>query len=108
MSNKRRSSNSMNTSTKQHQITKFVEKNGDSAKGNSKVTSTQSVLKEECTKATVNKRSVNNKRAKPDTISPEGSTHEQPTKKQLVDMPGENSEHDNNTTGANSLNPELM
>ena len=38
MSNKRRSSNSVNTSTKQYQITKFVEKNGDLAKGNTKVT----------------------------------------------------------------------
>ena len=71
-----------------------MEKTGDLTKGNSKVTSTQSALKEECTKATVIKRKVNNKRAKPDTISPEGLMHEQPTKKQLVDMPGENNECD--------------
>ena len=65
-------------------------------------------MKEQGTKATVIKRSVNNKRTKPDTVSPEGSTQGQPTKKQLIDMPGENNERNNNTTGANPLNPELM
>ena len=79
-----------------------MEKNGDLAKGNPRVTSTQSALKEKSTKAIVTKKSVNNKRAKPDTISPEGFTHEQPTKKQLVDMAEENSERDNDATGANS------
>ena len=104
MSNKRRSS----TSTGQHQITKFVEKNTDSSKGNGKAIGTQSLHKEEGTKVTGNTKGVNNKRPKPDIISPENFTYEQPTKKQLVDMPGDNSERDSKTTGANPLNPELM
>ena len=108
MSNKRGSINSINTSTKQHQITEFVVKTGDFIKGNSRVTSAQSASKEKCTKATVTKRGVNNKRAKPDTASPEGLMHEQPAKKQLVDMSVEDNERDNNTTGIKSLNPELM
>ena len=110
MSNKRRSSNSLITSAKQHQITKFVEKNSDLTRGITKVTSTQSALKEHCIKAAtvVVKKSVNNKRAKPDTISPEGTTHGQPIKKQIVDMPGEISKCEDNNKGANPLNPELM
>ena len=108
MSNKRRSIYPINTSTKQHQITEFVEKTGSFIKGNSRATSTQSSPKEKCTEATVAKGGVNNKRAKPDTASPEGLMHEQPTKKQLVDMSVENNERDNNTTGTKSLNPELM
>ena len=109
MSNKRRISNSLVTSAKQHQITKFVEKNSDLTRGTSKVNSTQSAPKEHCTKAatTVAKYSVNNKRARPDTISPEGNTHCQPAKKQITDMPGEPSEREDNK-GANPLNPELM
>ena len=106
MSNKRKSSNLINTSIKQHYITKFVEKTSGLTKG--KESSAQSVPAEECTRATNNKRSVNNKRAKPDTISPEGITQEQPTKKQVVDMSGDNNECNNNTVGAKSLNPELM
>ena len=108
MSNKRRSINPINTSTKQDQITKFVEKTVNFTKGNSRVTSTQSSREEKCTKVTVAKGGVNNKRAKPDTASPEGLMQEQPTKKQLVDMSVENNERDNNTTGTKSLNPELM
>ena len=109
MSNKRRISNSLVTSAKQHQITKFVEKNSDLTRGTSKVTSTQSAPKEHCTKAVtvVAKQSVNNKRARPDTISPEGNTQSQPAKKQITDMPGEPSECEDNK-GANPLNPELM
>ena len=85
-----------------------MEKNIDSSKGNGKATGTQSLHKEEGTKVTGNKKGVNNKRPKPDIISPESSTYEQPTKKQLFDMPGDNSERDSKTTGANPLNPELM
>ena len=109
MSNKRRNSNSLVTFVKQHQITKFVEKNSDLMRGTSKVTSTQSASKEHCTKAAtaVAKHSVNNKRARPDTISPEGNIHGQPAKKQTTVMPGEPSEHEDNK-GANPLNPELM
>ena len=53
---------------------------------------------------------MNNKRARPDTTSPESNTQGQPAKKQITDMPGEPSEHDNNqdNKGANPLNPELM
>ena len=108
MSNKRKSINPINTSTKQHQITGFVEKIGNFTKGNSRVTSTQSSPKEKCTKVTVAKGGVNNKRAMPDSASPEGLMPEQPTKKQLVDMSVENKERENNTTGTKSLNPELM
>ena len=129
MSNKRRNSNSLVTSVKHHQITKFVEKNSDLTRGTAKVTSTQSARKEDCTKAAtvtstqsapkegcakaataVAKHSVNNKRARPDTISPEGNTQGQPAKKQITDMPGEPSECDDNqdNKGANPLNPELM
>ena len=111
MSNKRRNSNPLCTSAKQHQITKFVEKNSDLTRGVAKVTSTESALKEHCTKAAtvVAKHSVNNKRARPDTISPEGNTHGQPAKKQITNMPGETSEreHEDNKS-ANPLNPELM
>ena len=55
----------------------------------------------------VAKHSVNNKRARPDTISSEGNTHGQPAKKQITDMPGETSEREDNK-GANPLNPQLM
>ena len=102
MSNKRKSINPLNTSTKQHQITGFVEKIGNFTKGNSRVTSTQSSPKEKCTKVTVAKGGVNNKRATPDSASPEGPMPEQPTKKQLVDMSVENKERENNTTGTKS------
>ena len=129
MSNKRRNSNSLVTSVKHHQITKFVEKNSDLTRGTAKVTSTQSAQKEDCTKAAtvtstqsapkegcakaataVAKHSVNNKRARPDTISPKGNTQGQPAKKQITDMPGEPSERDDNqdNKGANPLNPKLM
>ena len=109
MSNKRRNSNSLCISAKQHQITKFVEKNSDLTRRVAKVTSTESAPKEHCTKAAtvVAKHSVNNKRARPDTISPEGNTHGQPAKKQITVMPGETSEREDNK-GANPLNPELM
>ena len=109
MSNKRRNSNSLATSIKHHQITKFVEKNSDLARGLAKVTSTQSALKEHCTKAVTAgaKHSVNNKRARPDTISPDNNTHSQPAKKPITTMPGEPSEHEDNK-GANPLKPELM
>ena len=71
MSNKRSNSNPLCTSAKQHQITKFVEKNSDLTRGIAKITSTESAQKEHCTKAAtvVAKHSVNNKRARPDTIS---------------------------------------
>ena len=87
-----------------------MEKNSDLTRGIAKVTSTQSALKEHCTKAAtvVVKKSVNNKRAKPETISLEGTTHGQPIKKQIIDMPGEISEREDNIKGANPLNPELM
>ena len=109
MSNKRRNSNSLAVSIKHHQITKFVEKNSDLMRGIAKDPSTQSALKEHCTKAVtvVAKHSVNNKRARPDTISPDGNTHSQPAKKQITAMPGEPIEHEDNK-GANPLNPELM
>ena len=132
MSNKRRNINSLVTSVKHQQITKFVEKNSDSMRGTAKVTSTQSAPKEDCTKAAtvtstqstqsapkedctkaatvVVKHSVNNKRARPDTISPKGNTQGQPAKKQITDMPGESSECGDNkdNKGVNPLNPELM
>ena len=109
MNNKRRNSNSLVTSVQQHQITKFVEKNSDLTRGIAKVTSTQSALNEHCTKAAtaVAKHSVNNKRARPDTTSPDGNTHSQPAKKQIIVMPGEPSECEDNK-GANPLNLELM
>ena len=109
MNNKRRNSNSLATSIKQHQITKFVEKNSDFTRGLAKVASTQSALKEHCTKAVtaLAKHSVNNKRARPDSISPDNNTHSQPAKKQITAMPGEPNEHEDNK-GANPLNPELM
>ena len=80
-------------------------------RGIAKVTSTESAQEEHCTKAAtvVAKQSVNNKRARPDTISPEGNTHGQPAKKQITNMPGETSEHEReDNKGANPLNPELM
>ena len=51
MSNKRRNSNSLCTSAKQHQITKYMEKNSDLTRGVTEVTSTESAPKEHCTKA---------------------------------------------------------
>ena len=51
MSNKRRNSNSLVTSVKHHQITKFVEKNSDLTRGTAKITSTQSARKEGSAKA---------------------------------------------------------
>ena len=100
---------SISISTKQHQITKFVEKNSDLTRGIAKSTSTKSALKEHCIKAAtaIVKKGVNNKRARPDTISLESITHNQPTKKQIIDMPGETSEREDNK-GDNPLNPELM
>ena len=50
---------------------------------------------------------MNNKRARPDTISPKGNTHSQPAKKQITNMPGETIEREDNK-GANPLNHELM
>ena len=99
----------MVTSAKQHQITKFMEKNSDLTRRTSKVISTQRAPRELCTKAApgVAKYSVNNKRTRPDTISPEGNSYCQPTKKQITDMPGEPSEREDNK-GAYPLNPELM
>ena len=66
-------------------------------------------MNEHCTKAAtaVAKHSVNNKRARPDTTSPDGNTHSQPAKKQMTAMPGEPIEHEDNK-GVNPLNPELM
>ena len=86
-----------------------MEKNSDLTRGVTEVTSTESAPKEHCTKAAtgVAKHSVNNKRARPDTISPEGNTHSQPAKKQITNMPGETIEREDNK-GANPLNPELM
>ena len=109
MSNKRRNSNSLATSIKHHQITKFVEKNSDLTGGLAKVTTTQSALKEHCTKEVTAavKHSVNNKRARPDAISPDNNTHSQPAKKQITTMPVEPNEHEDNK-GANPLNPKLM
>ena len=109
MSNKRRNSNSLAVSIRHHQITKFVEKNSDLTGGITKNSSTQSALKEHCTKAVtvVAKHSVNNKRATPDTISPDGNTHSQPANKQITAMPGEPVEHEDNKS-VNPLNPELM
>ena len=109
MSNKRRNSNSLAISIRHHQITKFVEKNSDLTGGIAKNPSTQSALKEHCTKAVtvVAKHSMNNKRATPDTISPDGNTHSQPAKKQITAMPGEPIEHEDNK-GVNPLNPELI
>ena len=108
MSNKRRNSISLSISTltKQHQITKFVEKNSDQIRGIPKATSTKSALKEHCIKATtaIATKGMNNKRARPDTISPESNTHSQPTKKQIIDMPGESSECEDNK-GENPLKP---
>ena len=111
MSNKRRNSNSLCTSAKQHQITKFVEKNSDLMRGIAKVTSTESAQREHCTKVAtvVAKHSVNNKRARPDTISSEGNIQGQTAKKQITNMPGETSEHEcEDNKGVNPLNPELM
>ena len=113
MSSKRRNSNSLSISisAKQHQITKFMEKNSDLTKGFAKASSTKSALQEHCTKAgaatAIVKKGVNNKRTRPDTISPESITHSQPTKKQIIDMPGEIIEREDNK-GDNPLNLELM
>ena len=95
---------------KQHQITKFVERKSDLT-GIAKVSSTESALKEHCSKAAtaLAKHSVNNKQAKPDTTSPEGVIHGQPTKKQLINMQGGNNEREcDDKRGANPLNPELI
>ena len=74
MSSKRKNS-SISTSVKQHQITKFVEITSDQTRRISRTTSTKSALKEHCIKATVGPtiKGVNNKRARPDTISPESN-----------------------------------